>query len=330
MPNQIPLGFLTGAAAPFGGFTWVAENPTAIAYNGGVYANLTNGKFFGFGNNDGAQTTTYAYSTNGTSWSTGTLPSARDWGKAATNGTRIVATCTDDTDFAYSTNGTTWTAVSVITTTNDIIWDGTRFLAVGSSTTTNLAHSTDGISWAGIDIGSGFYSIGFDGTSRWIAGPIASTATARTATSNPTVAGNWGNLTMPSTGVWISFIYGNGTWLANTADSTTYATSTNGTTWTSRTLPGTFGNTDNSARPLFFDGFFWIMVTVGGNAVLYASADAITWTEVKNFGSIGTSGSPALQNISGWAATTGTIVGFGNFTQFNEVSVGDPAIIGTK
>lgn len=328
MSRNIPLGILVAGGES--GYFWTTTEPTGIAYNGGVYANLANGKFFGFGNNDGVTTTGYAYSTDGTTWSLGTLPSARDWGKAATNGTRIVVTCTDNTTFAYSDNGTTWTSVSVLTTINDILWDGTRFLAVGSPSGNNLAHSTDGASWSAIDIGSGFYGIGFDGISRYLAGSINSTSTARRNTSDPTSAGSWSDQTMPSTGVWISFIYGNGTWLANRADSATYATSTNGTTWTSRTLPGTFGNNDNSSRPLFFDDYFWIMVTVSENAVLYRSPDAITWTEIKNYGSIGTSGSPALQNIGGWAATTGTIIGFGNFDQFNEISIGDDAIRGVK
>jgi hypothetical protein len=95
-------------------------------------------------------------------------------------------------------------------------------------------------------------------------------------------------------------------------------------------LPGTFGNNDNSSRPLFFDGYFWIMVTVSGNAVLYASENAITWTEVKNFGSIGTVFDPALQNIAGWAANAGTIIGFGNHRQSTSIDVGQDGIIGTK
>lgn len=331
MTRNIPLGFLVAGGES--DYLWASASIGGGAYNGGVYANLANGKFFGFENNNNAQTTSYRYSTNGTSWTNGTLPLSRKWGKAATNGSRVVVVATDVDSSAYTDNGTTWTSTSMPGASgfSDILWDGTRFLAVSVDTGSgNLSYSTDGATWTGIDIGSGFYGIGFNGATRYIAGPIASTSTARTTTSDPTVAGNWGNLTMPSTGTWISFIYGNGTWLANRADATSYATSTNGTTWTSRTLPGTFGNNDNSSRPLFFDGYFWIMVTVSSEAVLYRSTNAITWELVYNFGPVGTNLNPNLQNISGWAATEGTIIGFGNFSEFREITLEGEGIRGVK
>lgn len=335
MPQLIPLGFFS---TPLSDYTWRMENAPSLRYNGGTYADLANGKFFGFGKTtSNATTTSYAYSNNGDTWFTGTLPSARRWGQAASNGTRLVAITSEDlqTAAAFTDNGTTWTAITLPRSApwTDIIWDGTRFLATCDSTSSgNLSHSTDGSSFTGIDIGDGFFTIGHDGASRYIAG--RGSTTTRTTTSNPTNAANWSSITMPAAGNWVSFVFGNGIWVAflvplsGDGGTTTYATSTNGTTWTSRTLPARFtrgsGTSGDAARGLFFEGAFYYSspnILSGDsvtNTALFKSLDGINWETTQDFGAV------TLGSVNGWAAIAGTIVGFG------AAASGNQAILGTK
>lgn len=278
----IPLGILASLKKKF---SFVTTGGGRVAY-GTTFAALTNASWFIFGGSStGTATTAYGYSTNATSWTNGTLPASKVWGKAATNGTRVVVIpAASDTAGAYTDNGTTWTSTTVLSTSarmRDIIWDGTRFLAISETSTEGLSHSTAGVTWTRIDTGLGGYCIGFDGLTTYIIGENASQSTARICTSAPTSAGNWSNITMPSAQRWISFVYGNGTWLALT-DSTAAAVSTDGTTWTAVTLPVRASSAgEYDAKGYFYDGLFYLIRGAGSaisNTDIYTSFDGITWT----------------------------------------------------
>ena len=281
MPNQIPLGFLS-ANAPY---TFAQGTFTSLNYRGATYANLANAKWFGFGQTAAdAATTTYARSnTINSGWTTGTLPASRIWGPAATNGSRVVVTANSSSSGAYTDNGTTWTSTTMWTssvTTTDILWDGTRFLALSTSSSQGLSHSTDGATWSQVNIGSGGYDLAFDGISRYVLMTDSSSTTALTCTSNPTVAGNWSSITMPGIArTWVNVVYGNGTWLAIASNTSISATSTNGTTWTQRTLPLTYSSNTN-AKIFFYDGLFYYHAQNSGSPKLtiYTSSDGVSWT----------------------------------------------------
>lgn len=318
MANLIPLGFLALKKL----FTWSSVAVSSRYYGGGTYADLSGAKYFGFGNT-GTATNTYSYAITPTSWTTGTLPSTKTWGRVAANASRLlVVPSSSDTVGAYTDNGTTWTSTTILSTAdsmNDALWDGTRFLVVNGSNLTPLAHSTDAVTWTRIDIGNSSQTIAFDGSSRYIVGYTASTNIGRTCTADPTNIANWSNITMPSNQLWYNFVYGNGVWLSIVDASTISATSTNGTTWTSRTLPIT------ASRALFFEDKFYIAgaVSPGGTVTLYSSDDAITWTLVSTV-----TGVDDLEIVTAWAAGPTAIVGLGRGGSTTDAV--SSALIGTR
>lgn len=286
MSNNIPLGIL---AASGGSYKWAELTGISdLVYIGGAYAPLTNASYFLFGRSTtGTNTTTYSRSSDGLSWATGTMPASTGWGKAAFNGTRLVATAySSTTTGAYTTNGTTWTSTTIwgsSIASTDIIWDGTRFLVTGNSSTSNLAHSTDGATWTRIDIGNELNAIAYDGSSRYIALNKAASSTIRTTTGNPTVAGNWSDVSLPESQTWVSVSYGNGIWLISNQRDKAY-TSTNGTTWTlAATSPTDLATIAvlGAERIFFYDGKFYLASgrgTVGQLIEVFSTVDGTSWT----------------------------------------------------
>lgn len=305
MPNQIPLGFLS-ANAPY---TFATGTFTSLDYRGAAYANLANAKWFGFGATSvGGSTTTYARSnTLSSGWTTGTMPASRVWGRAANNGSRVVATSNASTSGAYTDNGTTWTSTTMWTanrTTTDIIWDGTRFLALSTSSSEGIAHSTDGATWSRINIGSGGFAIAFDGISRYVLMTDSTSTTALTCTSNPTVPANWSSITMPGVArQWNNVVYGNGTWLATNTNATNCATSNDGVTWTQRFLP-VAPSSDTDYRIFFYDGYFYYASDASGSLIIYRSGDGASWSFA--YDTADSSG-----RLTAWAATGTQILAVG-------------------
>lgn len=277
--------------------TWLIRTtlPSAIISYATTYAPLANGSWFAFGASTTAgNTTTYFYSTNGTSWSSGTMPTSAKWNVCATNGTRVVVLNTGGSG-AYTDNGTTWTTFTWAAgsdVSKRLIWDGTRFLAPNSGTSTDaLAYSTNGATWSRTAIATNtMMSIGWDGSTRYIATRPISTSTAYTTTSSPVGgAGNWTTITLPSSAIWSVITYAAGIWVVAVPGSTSYATSTNGTTWTARTLPvalgAPFGSLDTPSRIGFIDGYFYYYSRTGSVVNFYRSTDGINWTDVaSNYG----------------------------------------------
>lgn len=250
----IPLGVLAVAGAGSGAITnWSEKTVTDLTYKEALYAPLANATWYGFANsNAGGNTTSYIYSTDGDTWSTGTMPADKAWGVAATDGTRIIVFefNASDTVIATTTNGTTWTTASIATiTAQDVIWDGSYFVVTNSGSTTNtIYYSADGItSWTAVDSGNAALRIGYDGSSRHILTQTGANSSARTTTTGVTSAGNWSNVTLPASDTWEQVLYGGGYWvIVATAGNIAY--STNGTTWTAASPTGsdrpnwTYGN----------------------------------------------------------------------------------------
>lgn len=222
------LGVWSSTAAPAG-------LPQSISYSSGISgANW----FYTQDEDAGAPANTYYYSTNGVSWTSGTLPTTAEC-KLISSPTRVVVLSNATTNgAAYSTNGTSWTSANLpyAGAINGGLWDGTRFLAVTSLTTTGgLMYSTTGATWSGIDVGNGGYDIATNGSGTYVVTSAINTATSRICTSDPTVAGNWSSITLPSATNWYSVAYGNGVFLAMHLSGA--ATSPDGVTWTARTCP---------------------------------------------------------------------------------------------
>lgn len=206
------------------------------------------------------------YSSNGTTWSTGTLPVSVNWnGGVVANGSTFLVFQQSTTNAATSTNGTTWTSQTLPSGTITSIWSaGSYFYAVAG---TSVYYSSTGAtgSWTvlGTTFPSGINYIGYNGTAY-----VLSTGTAPTTGIYYSTNGTTFTLaTLPTTsrtGQTISTTTVNGVFnignyfFINVLQSTSVAVqfySTNGSTWT-----------EGNYYPLFFG--YWN--TTSGNPIIAA------------------------------------------------------------
>lgn len=282
---------------------------TTLFYTTAIYAPVTNGNYFAFGGENAANpTATYNYSSNGTSWVAANLPSSINSRATAFNGSRIVLG-TASVGGYWSDNGTTWTGTSMPGTSvakSEGLWDGSRYVFSGTSGTTSIIYSTDtgGTSWASYaNISAN--SLGFDGSNAYIA--VNATNTASINTTDITSAAAWSNITLPSSINWTSIKHNGSIWVAAAGGSSTYATSTNGTTWTSRTLPFLMsGAASTSVRPKMavLNGEFYYLGVFDGERRIYSSSNGIDWT-LEFTSTVGTG------IAQGWAVGGGKIISVG-------------------
>ena len=310
-------GILGGLIAALkSGIAWsLGTLPVSWFWKVATYAPLSNASFFAFGASTNTGTTsTYYYSTDGDSWSSGTLPAAVATRWAVGNGSRVVLGFSTSTTGGgyYTDNGTTWTATAIISVfgasffPQDGLWDGSRFIFVTNDSVTNgLCYSTTGASWSRYDIGSGAQSIGFDGNSTYVA--VLNSATGRINTTDITSSAAWSNITLPSTGNWTSVRHNGSIWVAAVGNPTSYATSTDGTTWTSRTLPAAMSGSGTAIRPKMEvrDGKFYYLSLDGTTATPYSSSDGINWTA-------GNTVATDLTAITCWATSSNKMLAFGS------------------
>jgi len=315
------LGFW---AATKRAFTWSLGTITGTQ-NSATYTVLTNGSYFSAGDNNNGGTT-YYYSSTGASWTAGTYPSSKEWKNILGNGSRIVAAANKATTGAgaYSTNGTTWTTSNLPSAMStsviyDSLWDGTRFLFATNSTTAGIIYTTDGSSWSSVDTGIGVPSFAFDGTSTYVAlQGTSATSTGRKCTSNPTVAGNWSNITLPSSSSWQCVVYGNGLFLAFISNSDTYASSPDGTTWTTRDLGSASADAYASGgRNAYFGNgrFYYLTFRDSVNVIkVRSSADGLTWTDEFSYPD-----STGITVANGWIIQNNKIIAVGTTNYDNYI-----------
>lgn len=268
---------------------------------------------------------TYKYSTDGINWTAGTLPSSAFWTLFTSVGNRLIAinSLSAGDGFAYSDNGTTWTLGG-----DDFggglarasLWDGTRLLVVTTSGgNSGLVWTTDGATIGGsIDIQDGAHDIAFDGSSTYIVAKAitaASVSNLAKCTSNPTVSTNWTTMSSGLSRIFTTIMYGNSIWVAMPQENTGYVTSTNGTTWTARTLPAVMsGDTSSSpfwnkaAKAKFINGYFYYYYKQSSTVRFYRSSDGINWTNIAPENGITIA---ALNTTVGWATNGDKVIAAG-------------------
>lgn len=252
--------------------------------NSVLYAPLTNASWYVFGN-AGSNTTSYRYSTDTSSWTTGTLPTNGRWGASATNGTRIMLfqTGTASNTVLTSTNGTTWTSVTITgnPTVANAYYDGTRFI-VSNTGGSSISWSLDGTTgWTTQAVGTSSYWIGYDGTSRHIITRSTSSTSALTSTTG--ITGTWSTVTLPSGELWYQIVYAGGYWVAVISGGG-IAYSTNGTTWTANALAS-----GNVFTWLYANSKWYTFTSGAYTSIRYRDTPASTSTQLE----IGTTqGSP--------------------------------------
>jgi hypothetical protein len=99
-------------------------------------------------------------------------------------------------------------------------------------------------------------------------------ASGGTQAASSTNGTTWATRTLPSSGTWNSVTFGNNLFVAVRSGSTAYATSINGTTWVARTLPASLAN----AKIAYGQGVYFAIGD--GSTTAYSSDTGITdtWT----------------------------------------------------
>lgn len=218
-----------------------------------------------------------AYSSDGVSWSSGSLPTTQAWlGIAYGNGIFVTVGSTSagaaTNLYATSTDGITWTSRTFPSSLAfvDVTFGNGKFVAIASGGTPRV--STDGITWTNGTLSmSGTESIAY-GNGAY----VAVSSNGQTAYSTDGV--NWTKVTPSTTASWTQVAYGNGRFVVTAVNSNQVIYSDdNGVSWKPTTLPftatylaTTYGTGPNSG---------WIAAGYDGSYVskIAVSADGITW-----------------------------------------------------
>lgn len=191
----------------------------------------------------------------------------------AQGGTWVI-TFTDGNTRISRNNGTSWSAGGSIFTNPVIGYGNGYWVAVQQSSGTATRVSTDGSTWAAggnLPATASWYSVKY-GNGRWIAisSPLVNSAWS---TDN---GASWNAMgALPGSTIWTDIAYGAGVWVAISFNSTQAASSANGTTWTSRTLPAI-----RSWQSVTFGNGRFVATATSTQFGAY-SLDGITWTEMQ-------------------------------------------------
>jgi hypothetical protein len=255
------------------------------------------------------------YSSDGITWSTTTMPFSFYWSGVAYGKDRFVAVGSDDTatDKAVtSTDGITWTQITmpVSSSWRDVRYGNGLFIAPRLASSDVYEYSTDGITW------STSTAAALPDTRTWkyfTWGAKNSLYVGVGLGSNRAVSStdgiSWTLRTLPGVRSWGGLAYGNGAYVVTTIGSTLGAISTNGTTWANTTLPA-------NARWRLTYGRGYFLATSESTTNAATSEDGITWTSrtAGNLYAATTSGAGVYVGIGTYGYTAPTNVSIGTST----------------
>ncbi len=267
--------------------SWAAS--TSLGSNDWGAMVFGGGKYVVISTEAGGAASATKYSTDGVTWSTGSITGTTDDLRAiAYGGGWYVVPCAQGNDITTSQDGITFTfRNNVLGTTADwcaVAYGVDRFVTVAYNsnvsrfvTSANLDISattvwtvggnlTTSAEWTSMAYGAGRFVV--------ISGDTTNSNVVNYSTNGTT----WAAGTMPSSDRWSSLTFGNNKFVAvagNASTTTTKAAySTNGITWTAATLPGA------AARWTSVSWNGSVFVATAYNSTRSAvSEDGITWTE---------------------------------------------------
>ena len=253
-----------------------------------------------------------AYSFNGATWYKSNLPATYEWSSIGYGQGVFYVTSLGDAA-ATSPDGVTWTlrdgsyASFDITATSqnvntayaetatltsgtwtDVIWDGTKFIAVGYSGAAGLvATSTTGASWTNATLPTvnstyEYTTVAYNGTNQYVALIGGNGGTRNIATSPDAVTWTGALNALTTVSFWKDLAYGNATYVAIMGDLNRINYSANGTSWTSVTLGGV-ASSEMSAIAYGAIGGTNYFVTVAGYSTgsqvsSYSINNGVSWT----------------------------------------------------
>jgi hypothetical protein len=179
------------------------------------------------------------------------------WGVCNGVSTFVTVGGTGSSTAASSTNGTTWSTRSLPTlgsgSYSAVCFGNGRFVAISTGSTLATAYSTNGTTWiAGGNLPAGFtsaVSVAY-GNGRYVAINGSGTITAYSIDGGLTWRSY--NVGLPTSQAWTRIAYGQGLFMCVASSSNISATSPDGINWTARAMPSSsnwsdviFGNTNN-------------------------------------------------------------------------------------
>jgi hypothetical protein len=216
-------------------------------------------------------TATSAVSSDGISWTAGTLPVSANWFAIANNGTTYCTVANGTSIAATSNDGLTWVqrVLPVSAYWYSIVWNGSVFCAIAGASSSIAATSPDGITWTQRTLPATAYwrAMAWNGT---VFCAVSNTGSNIAATSPDGIT--WTQRTLPASGNWAQIIWNGTVFCATTDSSTVCATSPDGITWTTGALPAS-----GTWRGLSWNGTSWCMV-LNGTSNSATSSDGRNWT----------------------------------------------------
>lgn len=219
-----------GATSTNNGGTWTARtaninfNNVAVAYGASVFCALAN---------SGTSSQT---SPDGITWTTRTVPTSGGYDSLAFGGSLFVGVGVGNNIAITSSDGITWTNRTLPSQSNarrTNVAYGAGTYAITSRDATNFDYSTNGTTWTAATSpgGGAWYYIGYNGT-KWLA-----TVDSSTTYATSTDAITWTSATAAITFQGQIRAAGSTFLVGGAYPSANIYTSTNGTTFTTRTLP---------------------------------------------------------------------------------------------
>jgi hypothetical protein len=222
--------------------------------------------------------TNAASSTDGYTWTARTMPSsqANGWSWVNWCNDKFITQATLTTYAAYSTNGTTWTASTLPNSTywSGPVYGGGTYVMMGTGWQQYHATSSDGITWT-LRSANGMVRP----CRPAYGGGVFATVDTTGSNTNGWSSTDGISWTSRAIGTNMTAItYGNGKFVAVSNNNTSAAYSSNGTSWTVVSIPGSPTNWQD----VVWNGTKFIAIPVSGTS--YASStDGITWTVSTGF-----------------------------------------------
>ena len=268
---------------------WTTKNPNIsnnvnICYGDGYFVTVANSE-------SGGNTTSKIslYSSDGKTWKTSSLPTARKWTAICYGNGKFVTFDFNSNYVACGTisNGTlTWTETTCGSTnpyvTMALCYGNGKFVGLSNgSSSVKFVYSTNGTSWTVNTIASGSFQAGClcYGNGKFVG--LGTNSNLYTSTDGTT----WtvGSVSSVLSGAYGTITYGNGKFIGvPSATGTNYIYSTDGTSWTKGTLPS------EGFHVVVFDSDNSLFIITDKQFNAYTSSDGINWTLIASRGSIST------------------------------------------
>lgn len=243
---------------------------TSVAYGNSTYVAV------GSGFSDIAAT-----STDGATWTQGTMPFKADWTSVCWGATTglFVAVASDRTYgcgyCATSADGITWTQRMLPSAQNwtAVASNGTSYIIVGqtaaNAATTAGAYSADGVTWAATTMTSAIWKAVAYGGTRYLA--VSSTTLSNWDLDG---AGTWTNGAAMTSANYAGIAWNGTRFVAVSGSNTTCRYSTDGTSWSSGSaLP------NSTSRGIAWDGTNFVVVSTGNSVITaYDTNGSSTWS----------------------------------------------------